>query len=117
MAEGFAKQMAGDNIAIYSAGSEHYHQVKPLAVKAMKELGIDISAQYPKLIADIPVDLDYVVSMGCGVDCPIVKGAVIIDWGLRDPSGKGIEEFRITRDIIKNKVKDLVEKINKSTGT
>lgn len=116
MAEGFAKQMAGDNIEIYSAGSEHYHQVKPLAVKAMKELSIDISAQYPKLIADIPANLDYVVSMGCGVDCPIVKGTAIIDWGLSDPSGKGIEEFRITRDIIKNKVKDLVEKINKSTG-
>jgi len=114
MAEGFAKHLADDVIEAYSAGSERYPQVKPLAVEVMKEAGIDVSGQYPKLISEIPQDLDYVITMGCGVQCPIIKGAHKEDWGLDDPSGKGIEEFRKTRDLIEIKVKELAERIKSS---
>ena len=114
MAEGFARYLAGDMFEAYSAGSERYPEVKPLAVEVMKEAGIDISGQYPKLISQIPQDLDYVITMGCGVQCPLIKGAHKEDWGLDDPSGKGIEEFRKTRDLIEIKVKELTERITNS---
>ncbi len=114
MAEGMARFLAGDVIEAYSAGSERYPEVKPLAVEVMKEAGIDVSGQYPKLISEIPQDLDYVITMGCGVQCPIIKGAHKEDWGLDDPSGKGIEEFRKTRDLIEIKVKELAERIRNS---
>lgn len=114
MAEGFGHHLGSDVFESYSAGSEQYPEVKPLAVEVMKEAGIDVSKQYPKLIADIPQDLDYVITMGCGVTCPIIPSAHTEDWGLDDPSGKGIEEFRKTRDLIEEKVKELVERIKNS---
>ena len=111
MAEGFGHHLGSDVFESYSAGSEDYPVVKSLAVEVMKELGIDVTNQYPKLISDIPQGLDYVITMGCGVQCPIVSGAHKEDWGLDDPSGKPIEEFRKTRDLIEAKVKELVERI------
>ncbi|MEX1377657.1 MAG: arsenate reductase ArsC [Eubacteriales bacterium] len=114
MAEGFGRYFGEDVMESYSAGSEEYPEVKPLAVEVMKEAGIDVSNQYPKLIKDIPQDLDYVITMGCGVQCPIIKGAHKEDWGLDDPSGKSIDEFRKTRDQIEIKVKELVERIKNS---
>ena len=114
MAEGFGHYLGSDVMESYSAGSEEYPEVKPLAVEVMKEAGVDVSSQYPKLIKDIPQDLDYVITMGCGVQCPIIKGAHKEDWGLDDPSGKSIEEFRKTRDLIEIKVKELVERIKNS---
>jgi len=114
MAEGFGHTLGKDVFESYSAGSEEYPEVKPLAAEVMKEIGIDVSKQYPKLIEDIPNDLDYVITMGCGVTCPMVKGANVEDWGLDDPSGKSIEEFRKTRDLVEVKVKELVERIKSS---
>ena len=114
MAEGFAHHLGSDVMESYSAGSEEYPEVKPLAVEVMKEAGIDVTGQHPKLIKDIPQDLDYVITMGCGVQCPIIKGTHKEDWGLDDPSGKNIEEFRKTRDLIEIKVKELVERIKNS---
>jgi len=114
MAEGFGHHLGNDVFESYSAGSEEHPQVKPLAVEVMAEIGIDVSKQYPKLVSDIPQDLDYVITMGCSATCPIIPGAHIEDWGLDDPSGKGIEEFRKTRDLIEEKTKELVERIKAS---
>ena len=114
MAEGFGHFLGKDIFESYSAGSEEYPEIKPKAVDVMMEIGIDISNQYTKLISEIPNDLDYVITMGCGVKCPIIPGAHKEDWGLDDPSGKGIEEFRKTRNLIEKKVKELAEKIRNS---
>lgn len=114
MAEGYGHHFGSEVFESYSAGSEKYPEVKPLAVEVMAEAGVDVSKQYPKLIADIPQDLDYVITMGCGATCPMIAGAHREDWGLDDPSGKGIEEFRKTRDLIEQKVKELVERIKNS---
>ena len=114
MAEGFGHHLGSEVFKSYSAGSEEYPQIKPLAVEVMKEIGVDVSGQYPKLIADIPQDFDYVITMGCGVTCPMVLGSLREDWGLDDPSGKGIDEFRKTRKLIEVKVKELVERIKNS---
>lgn len=111
MAEGWAKEMGSDLWLAYSAGTEKYHQVKPLAVQVMQEVGIDISQQTPKLLQDIPQDIDIVITMGCNVSCPAFPSRYREDWGLADPSGQSIEEFRKTRDLIKQKMQDLFERI------
>lgn len=110
MAEGFAKELGKGIIDVYSAGTEDYNEIKPLAVEVMMEVGIDLKGQHPKRLEDIPTP-DILVTMGCEADCPWVPNQHQEDWGLIDPSGKPIEEFRITRDIIKGKVLELIQRI------
>ncbi len=111
MAEGWARELGSDVMEMYSAGTENYPEVKPKAVEAMKEAGIDISMQYPKLLSDIPGELDYLITMGCGVECPYVPCNKREDWGLDDPSGGSLEDFIITRDLIKDRVIKLIDEI------
>ena len=113
MAEGFAKALGSDVLDVYSAGTENYPQVKPKAVEVMQEIGIDISDQYPKLLEEVPEELDYLITMGCNVSCPFVPCKVEEDWGLEDPSGGPIEGFRVTRDLIKGKVLELIERVKR----
>lgn len=110
MAEGFAKHYGKDIIEVYSAGTENYPEVKPLAVEVMHEIGIKINNQYPKLLDDIPIP-DILITMGCNANCPWVPNRHQEDWGLEDPSGKGIEAFRVTRELIRNKVVELIKRI------
>ncbi len=111
MAEGFGLKLGEGVFESYSAGTEDYPQVKPGAVEVMEEIGINMSAHKPKLISDIPEDIDILITMGCGVECPYVPCSHREDWGLEDPSGGPIEGFRNTRDIIKEKVLDLKARI------
>lgn len=114
MAEGFGLLFGKDVFESYSAGTEDYKEVKPGAVKVMEEIGIDMTAHHPKLLSDIPSDIDILVTMGCGVKCPFVPCEHREDWGLTDPSGGPIEDFRVTRDVIKEKVLDLKMRIEKN---
>ncbi|ACL70216.1 arsenate reductase ArsC [Halothermothrix orenii] len=111
MAEGFAKHLASDLLEVYSAGTRPAPRVNPNAVEVMSEVGIDISNQHPKLLEDIPSELDVLITMGCNVQCPFIPCKFREDWGLDDPDGNPIEEFRKTRDIIKEKVEKLIEKV------
>jgi len=111
MAEGYAKSLGKDVFETYSAGTEEYGQVKPLAVQVMEEDGVDMSSHHPKLLTDIPEELDIVITMGCNVVCPFVPNRYQEDWGLDDPSGGPIEDFRQTRDIIKEKMLDLIKRV------
>ncbi|MGM0603890.1 MAG: arsenate reductase ArsC [Bacillota bacterium] len=111
MAEGFTKELAGDILEVYSAGTHPSEQVNPNAVKVMDEIGIDISEQYPKHLSEIPEKVDFLVTMGCGVECPYIPTSYRTDWGLDDPDGKPVEEFRKTRNIIEEKVKNLIKMI------
>ena len=110
MAEGWAKHLASDLFEIYSAGTEKYTEVKPMAIEVMKEAGVDISNQYPKLLNEIPEEVDILITMGCGVVCPFIPNSTSEDWGIEDPSGGTIEDFRIARDKIKRKVEDLINR-------
>ena len=112
MSEGWARHLCNDVITAYSAGTEKYHQVKPLAVQVMEEVGVDMSDHYPKLLEDIPLEVDILISMGCGVVCPFVLCKHEEDWGIEDPSGGPIEDYRKTRDILKTKVLELITDIN-----
>ena len=111
MAEGWAKKLGSDVLEAYSAGTEKYPEVKPLAVQVMEEAGVDMSDHHPKLLSDIPAELDILITMGCNVVCPYVPCRHREDWGLSDPSGGPIENYRKTRDIIKEKVEDLVQRV------
>jgi protein-tyrosine-phosphatase len=111
MAEAIAKHFGEGTYEIHSAGTEDYPEIKPLAVKVIEEKGISINQQYPKLTKDIPQQLDILITMGCGAECPYIPTKHREDWGLEDPSGKPIEEFRKTRDLIEIKVKELFKRI------
>ncbi|AUG56119.1 arsenate reductase ArsC [Acetivibrio saccincola] len=111
MAEGWAKKLGSDVLEAYSAGTEKYPEVKPLAVQVMEEAGVDMSDHHPKLLSDIPAEVDILITMGCNVECPYVPCQHIEDWGLTDPSGGPIEDYRKTRDIIKEKVEDLIQRV------
>lgn len=110
MAEGWGKELGSDIFEVYSAGTHPAEEVNKNAIDVMKEVGIDISKNKPKLLDDIPFEIDILVKMGCGVVCPFISNQYEEDWGLEDPVGKPIEEFRKTRNIIKEKMMLLIEK-------
>jgi arsenate reductase len=111
MAEGWAKKLGRDVLEVYSAGTEEYPEVKPGAVKVMEEAGVDMAKHHPKLLTDIPKEIDILITMGCNVVCPYIPCGHTEDWGLDDPSGGPIEGFRNTRDLIRVKVEDLIERV------
>jgi len=113
MAAGFLSHLAGDRIEVRSAGSLPAEQVNPAVVEAMKEVGIDISDQTPKVLTTEAVEAsDYVITMGCGDACPIFPGKKYLDWALEDPAGKGVEAVRPIRDEIKTRVEALIAEID-----
>lgn len=114
MAEGFARHLGSDALEIYSAGTHPASEINPNAKAVMKEAGVDIGNQYPKLLDDIPYEMDILIKMGCGVVCPFLPNKYEEDWGLEDPVGKPVDEFRKTRDIIKDKVIGLIDKVKKN---
>src|SRR5699024_12471675 len=82
-----------------SAGSEPADQLNPVAVEAMAEEGIDITAATPNILTPEAVKAsDVVITMGCGDACPIFPGKRYEDWQLEDPAGQGIEAVRAIRD-------------------
>ncbi|MDR7870528.1 MAG: arsenate reductase ArsC [Tissierellaceae bacterium] len=111
MAEGWAKKLGNDVLEVYSAGTEDYPEVKPLAVKVMEEAGVSMEGHYPKLLSDIPEEVDILITMGCNVVCPFVPNRHSEDWGLDDPSGGPVEGYEYTRDLIKEKVEDLINRV------
>ena len=109
MASGYLQHLAGDWVEIRSAGSAPADSINPAVVLAMKEEGIDLSAQRPKILTDEAVEAsDVVITMGCGDVCPIYPGKRYLDWKLDDPAGLGIDAIRPIRDQIKSLVKELI---------
>jgi protein-tyrosine-phosphatase len=115
MAEAFAKKHGAGKFEVSSAGNKPAERVNPVVSEAMKEKGIDISANQPKLLTfDMAQNADLIVTMGCndqGV-CPGPFFKPTLDWALEDPKGKPIEKVREIRDEIERRVKDLVNKQN-----
>jgi arsenate reductase len=115
MAQGFAEVLGQGEIEAYSAGSRPGFAIDPLVIEVMKEKGIDLSSKKPKGLDDLPpIEMDYLVSMGCEETCPAVLAKKIIEWEIPDPKGKPIEVFREVRDILENRVKNLFEEIRKN---
>lgn len=115
MAAGFLEHLAGDRIEVRSAGTAPGSSVNPSAVAVMAEVGIDLTTATPKLLTDAAVqDSDYVITMGCGDECPFYPGKHYRDWKLEDPAGQGIDAVRPIRDEIRRLVTDLIAEIDAS---
>jgi protein-tyrosine-phosphatase len=112
MAAGFLQRLAGDQVEVFSAGGEPADRINPVAVEAMAEKGIDISANQPKLLEDAAVaQADVVITMGCGDACPFYPGKRYEDWELEDPAGKQLEQVRGIRDEIEGRVRGLIAEL------
>jgi arsenate reductase (thioredoxin) len=112
MAAGFLRHLAGDTIEVRSAGSEPAERINPVAMQAMAEEGIDITAEQPKILTTKAVEAsDVVITMGCGDTCPFYPGKRYEDWVLDDPAGHGIEVVRPIRDEIRRRVEHLIEEL------
>jgi protein-tyrosine-phosphatase len=113
MAQGFAEAFGQGKIEVYSAGSRPSKEIDPLVIEVMKEKGIDLGTKRPKNLDELPrVEMDYLVTMGCEEACPAVLAKKIIEWEIPDPKGKSIQVFRKVRDLIEDKVKNLLKKID-----
>ncbi|WP_343956111.1 arsenate reductase ArsC [Yaniella flava] len=116
MAAGFLRELGQDRIEVRSAGSEPADQLNPVAVEAMAEEGIDITAAAPNILTPEAVQAsDVVITMGCGDACPIYPGKRYEDWELDDPAGQGIETVRDIRDDIKARIEQLVSELMPTT--
>ena len=110
MAAGFMRELAGEKVEVLSAGSAPKDSINPIAVEAMKEVGIDISNQQPKILTTEAVfESDAVITMGCGDACPIFPGKRYEDWVLEDPAGQDLNFVRKVRDEIKVRVESLLK--------
>lgn len=112
MAQGWLRHVAGNRIEVRSAGSEPADQINPSAIAVMAEVGIDITAEQPKILTvDAVREADAVITMGCGDACPIFPGKRYEDWDLADPAGQGIDQVRPIRDEIRTRVQSLVAEL------
>jgi arsenate reductase len=112
MAAGWLQHLAGDRIEVRSAGTAPADQVNPVAVEAMREVGIDITAAHPKVLTGDAVQAsDVVITMGCGDECPWYPGTRYLDWPLDDPAGQGIDAVRPIRDQIRGNVEQLIAEL------
>ncbi len=112
MAAGWLRHLAGDRVEVRSAGSAPADQVNPAAVRAMAEVGIDLTGQAPKILRHADAEAStVVVTMGCGDVCPVFPGQRHEDWELDDPAGRGLDAVRTIRDEIRTRVERLLTEL------
>ncbi|MFI9328718.1 arsenate reductase ArsC [Kitasatospora sp. NPDC052868] len=109
MAAAFLTRIGGDRVQVRSAGSAPADSVNPAVVEALAEVGIDISAETPKVLTVEAVQSsDVVITMGCGDACPYFPGKRYLDWTLDDPAGQGVAAVRPIRDEIERRIRGLL---------
>ena len=112
MAAGLLALYAGDRVSVCSAGSAPAAEINPAAVEVMRELGVDLSNEFPKPLTDEFVRAaDVVITMGCGDTCPIFPGKRYEDWEVEDPAGRSVDEVRTIRDDLTRRVKRLLAEL------
>ncbi|MGW5349745.1 arsenate reductase ArsC [Streptomyces sp. NPDC004031] len=112
MAAAFLTHLGGDHVEVRSAGSAPAGTVNPAVVEAMSEVGIDISAEVPKVLtAEAVRASDVVITMGCGDACPFFPGKRYLDWKLDDPAGQGVDAVRPIRDQIEQRIRGLLAEL------
>ena len=115
IAEAFFRKYAPNDYEALSAGTEPVGNINPLAIEVMKEVGIDISKQRPKIITEDMIKQSTArVNMGCiqRESCPTLFIHNVLDWNIEDPKGKSIEKVREIRDVIESRVKELVSSLS-----
>lgn len=109
IAEAIFNHLAPEGMRAISAGSNPAGQVDPVALAVLKEIGIKTESLRPKLLTrEIVQGADTIVTMGCPEACPAV-GKPMEDWGIEDPSGEDVDDYRVVRDTILQKVKTLLK--------
>jgi arsenate reductase (thioredoxin) len=112
IAEALSRLYGSDLIEAASAGSRPSGRINPLAIQVVAELGYDLKQHRSKSLDEMRGrEFDYVITMGCGDECPFLPARYHIDWDIPDPKGGTPETFRRTRDLIKDKVKDLIQRV------
>ena len=112
MAAGLVKLRSGGRVHVRSAGSAPGEEINPAVVEAMREVGVDLSEEFPKPLTDEFVKgADVVITMGCGDACPIYPGKRYEDWELDDPAGQNVEAVRRIRDEIDGRVQTLIAEL------
>ena len=105
IAEAFARMLGGDQVETYSAGSSPSGIVNLKAIESMREIGYDLSTHKSKSLEDLPdVEWDFVATMGCGDECPLIRAKRREDWQIPDPKNLPHDGFRKVRDQIESKV-------------
>lgn len=109
MAEAFARIYGDETVEAFSAGSRPSGTINPGAVRAMREVGYDLSAHSSKSLNEVPdIEFDFVATMGCGDECPFVRAKQREDWEIPDPKNMDTDGFRVVRDQIEVKVKTAI---------
>jgi arsenate reductase len=118
MALGFFQYLAGERAVAWSGGSEPASTINPAAVEAMRERGIDISAEFPKpWTEEIVRAANVVITMGCGDACPVFPGRRYEEWVLDDPAGMTLDDVRPVRDDVERRVRQLLASLNVPVGS
>jgi len=117
MAAGFLRALAGDAVEVRSAGSMPADRINPTAVEVMAEVGVDLTAEQPKVLTvDAVQASDVVITMGCGDACPIFPGKRYEDWELDDPAGLDAPAVRPIRNEIRRRVVGLLSELGVTPG-
>lgn len=112
MAAAYLTALSNGAIEVRSAGSAPADSVNPAVVEVLKEDGIDIAAEVPKVLTVEAVQAsDVVITMGCGDACPIFPGKRYEDWKLEDPAGQGPDSVRPIRDEIRGRIEQLIAEL------
>jgi len=112
MAEAFARILGGNSIEAYSAGSKPSGIVNPKAIETMREVGYDLSLHKSKALSDLPeMEFDFVATMGCGDECPLIRARIREDWQIPCPKNMTPTEFREVRNLIRDKVRAALERV------
>ena len=112
MAEAFGRIHGGNKVQAFSAGSQASGVINPKAIEAMREVGYDLNQHQSVSVDQFKNDeFEYVISMGCGDDCPFVPAKVREDWLIPDPKHLSKKEFNVIRDYIEIKVKQLIDSL------
>lgn len=115
MAEAFAHLLAADVLEASSAGSHPSGRIDPKAIQSMREVGYDLGTHYSKPLDDFTgIEFDFVITMGCGDECPFIPAVHQADWDIQDPKGLPLAEFNQVRDLIRERVEALAEKIRQT---
>lgn len=114
MAHAFAQGL-GKEVEVYSAGSRPSGRVHPRAIEFMGEIGYDLTGHRSEGLDQVPPgEFDATVTMGCGDACPMIPAQRRLDWAIPDPKDLPAEEFRRVRDLIGEKVKALLDDLDRS---
>ncbi len=115
MAAALLDRLGAGRVRVRSAGSEPARSLNPTVVEAMREVGIDVSREFPKPLSDQSVRAaDAVITMGCGDACPIYPGKRYEDWDLEDPAGKDLQAVRQIRGEIERRVRQLIGDLDRA---